>query len=135
MKICHISTFEKSYCPTSAALDAYHKTDVPAAPAGEYPRVRIPGLVALDDGTLLAYAEYRQGNDWSAIDICMRRSTDGGRTWSERKLLVPGLGRNTCNNHNIKEEVAGSCHKEIVGIFLHNILIMQEIKHKLNKCC
>ena len=98
LKICHISTFEKSYCPTAADLDAYHSTPVPAAPAGEYPRIRIPGLVALNDGTLLAYAEYRQGNDWSAIDICMRKSADGGRTWSDRRLLVPGLGRNTCNN-------------------------------------
>lgn len=97
MKISHISPFETS-CFTAEELKAYHVTDMPPVPAGEYPCIRIPGLVALDDGTLLAYAEYRQGNDWSAIDICMRRSTDGGRTWSERIMLVPGIGRNTQNN-------------------------------------
>lgn len=97
MKIIHISPFETS-CFTAEELNAYHTTDMPAVPAGEYPRIRIPGLTALDDGTLLAYAEYRQGDDWSAIDICMRRSTDGGRTWSDRIMLVPGIGRNTQNN-------------------------------------
>lgn len=97
MKINHISPFEISYF-TAEELKAYHTSDMPAVPCGEYPCIRIPGLVALDDGTLIAYAEYRQGDDWSAIDICMRRSADGGRTWSERTMLVPGLGRNTQNN-------------------------------------
>ena len=63
MKITCISTFEKSFCATPAELEAYHSTPMTTAPEGEYPRVRIPGLVALDDGTLLAYAEYRQGDD------------------------------------------------------------------------
>ncbi len=97
MKITHISTFEKSHF-NADELKQYHATDMPAVPMGIYPRVRIPGLIALDDGTLLAYAEYRQGNDWSAIDIGMRRSADGGRTWSDLEILVPGLGRNTQNN-------------------------------------
>ena len=97
MKIIHVSDFETS-CFTAEELKQYHSTDMPPVPAGEYPCIRIPGLVALDDGTLIAYAEYRQGNDWSAIDIAMRRSTDGGRTWSGRKILVPSLGRNTQNN-------------------------------------
>lgn len=97
MRICHISPFENSYF-TAEALKKYHSTDMPAVPNGEYPSIRIPGLVALDDGTLIAYAEYRQGDDWSAVDICMRKSADGGRTWSERMMLVPGMGRNTQNN-------------------------------------
>lgn len=97
MKITHITTVEAS-AVKSALLETYQTTDMPPIPAGEYPRIRIPGLVALDDGTLLAYTECRQGDDWSAIDICMRRSRDGGRTWSDRILLVPGLGRSTQNN-------------------------------------
>lgn len=98
MKICHITTVETSYC-TPEERAAYLQPESPLVPAGEYCCIRIPGLVALDDGTLLAYAECRQnGSDWSAIDICMRRSNDGGRTWSERKVLVPGLGRSTQNN-------------------------------------
>lgn len=64
----------------------------------QYNFVRIPGILALEDGTLLAYYECRQGADWSAIDIGMRRSTDGGVTWGEREILVSGKGRNTVNN-------------------------------------
>lgn len=97
MKITHITTVETSAVKADV-LNRYQTTDIPAIPAGDYPRIRIPGIVALNDGTLLTYAECRQGDDWSAIDICMRRSTDGGRSWSDRKVLVPGLGRNTQNN-------------------------------------
>jgi len=98
MKINHITTVETSYC-TPEERSAYLNPESPLVPAGEYCCIRIPGIVALDDGTLLAYAEYRQnGSDWSATDICMRRSCDGGRTWSDREMLVSGGGRNTQNN-------------------------------------
>ncbi len=65
---------------------------------GVYNYVRIPGITAAGDGTLLAYYECRMGSDWSAIDIGMRKSRDGGRTWSGRKILASGKGRNTVNN-------------------------------------
>lgn len=98
MKINHITTVEKSYC-TPEQRGAYLNPESPMVPNGEYCCIRIPGLVALDDGALIAYCECRQnGSDWSAIDICMRKSTDGGRSWSDRKILVPGNGRNTQNN-------------------------------------
>lgn len=44
------------------------------APEGEYPILRIPGIVALRSGVLLAYCECRQGGDWSPIDIGLHRS-------------------------------------------------------------
>ncbi len=63
-----------------------------------YSYYRIPGIVVTDRGTLIAYYESRHGGDWSVIDICMRRSTDGGNTWEERRTLFPGMGKNTVNN-------------------------------------
>ena len=46
-------------------------------------RYRIPGTVVTARGTVLAYAEARRNSsaDWGEIEIHLRRSTDGGRTW------------------------------------------------------
>lgn len=64
----------------------------------DYPVYRIPGLIVTDRGTMLVCYECRQGGDWSVIDLCMRKSADGGKTWSRRRLLVSGGGKNTTNN-------------------------------------
>ncbi len=41
-------------------------------------------------GTVLAYCEARKGDsgDWGTIDVMLRRSTDGGKTWHPRRRLV-----------------------------------------------
>ncbi len=46
-------------------------------------RYRIPGMVVSMKGTVLAYCEARKNNssDWGEIEIHLRRSMDGGRTW------------------------------------------------------
>ncbi len=64
-----------------------------------YTTYRIPGLVTLGDGTILAYAEARKdgSGDWADIDLVMRRSSDGGRTWSAANILVDA-GTETVNN-------------------------------------
>lgn len=58
---------------------------------------RIPGIICTRKGTILAYCESRSGGDWSAIDITMRRSTDDGASWEDRKILVHGEGQTTNN--------------------------------------
>ena len=64
-----------------------------------FERARIPGIIRTDKGTIIAYCELRQtSDDWAVIDIGMRKSTDGGKTWSDREILVSGEGRNTVNN-------------------------------------
>lgn len=57
---------------------------------------RIPALLCLDDGTLLAVNDKRKYNEGDLpedIDIVFRRSTDNGRTWSEPQTLIEGQGR------------------------------------------
>lgn len=63
-----------------------------------YTNIRIPGILSLPDGTVLCCFECRRGGDWSAIDIGIQKSTDGGKTWGEAKIVVSGKGRNTINN-------------------------------------
>lgn len=57
---------------------------------------RIPALLCLDDGTLLAVNDKRKFNEGDLpedIDIVLRRSGDLGRTWSEPQTLVQGRGK------------------------------------------
>lgn len=66
---------------------------------GGYALFRIPGIVCTETGVLLCCYECRYGeSDWSAIDIGMRRSVDGGKSWSERVILRSSGGRYTLNN-------------------------------------
>ena len=53
-------------------------------------RYRIPGIVVTAKGTLLAYAEARKNNssDWGEIEIHLRRSLDGGKTWEAVKKIA-----------------------------------------------
>lgn len=58
---------------------------------------RIPGIIVTARGTVLAYAEARKrsGADWDTIQLMLRRSTDGGRTFSEQRSVaeVPDVPR------------------------------------------
>lgn len=75
-----------------AAEPLFEKTNLFEAGTGGYFHYRIPGIVVTKKGTLLAYCEARKskGGDWGTIDIWMRRSTDGGKTWeAARKIVTP----------------------------------------------
>ncbi len=64
-----------------------------------YHTFRIPSLLVTQAGTLLAFAEGRKHGrgDAGEIDMVMRRSEDGGRTWGPLSVIVtePGM---TCGN-------------------------------------
>ncbi|MGX1542709.1 exo-alpha-sialidase [Streptomyces adustus] len=59
-----------------------------------YACFRIPAIVTTTDGTLLAFAEGRVLNcgDAADIDIVLKRSTDGGRTWGPLQVVNEGGG-------------------------------------------
>ena len=61
----------------------------PAKMAG-IERYRIPGVVVTPKGTVLAYCEARRNNssDWGEIEIHLRRSSDGGKTWGPGKQIA-----------------------------------------------
>jgi sialidase-1 len=66
------------------------KTTLFEGGSGGYKLYRIPGIVVTKGGTILAYCEARKftGGDWDTIDIEMRRSTDGGKTFSEPQVIA-----------------------------------------------
>ena len=67
--------------------------------ADGYHTYRIPSLIVTPKGTLLAFTEGRVDGrgDAGDIDLLLKRSTDGGRTWS-RQQVVWDDGGHTCGN-------------------------------------
>ncbi|MBL1103322.1 exo-alpha-sialidase [Streptomyces sp. 5-8] len=59
-----------------------------------YACFRIPAVVRTTEGTLLAFAEGRVLNcgDAADIDLVVKRSTDGGRTWGPLQVVNEGAG-------------------------------------------
>ncbi|GHF39054.1 sialidase-1 [Amycolatopsis bartoniae] len=58
---------------------------------------RIPSIVKAKNGDLLAFAEARNGgasfcNDLGEIDLVMKRSTDGGKTWGAQQTVIKANG-------------------------------------------
>ncbi|MEU0529633.1 sialidase family protein [Amycolatopsis tolypomycina] len=58
---------------------------------------RIPTVVKANNGDLLAFAEGRNGgasfcNDLGKIDLVMKRSTDGGKTWGALQTVIDAFG-------------------------------------------
>jgi sialidase-1 len=66
---------------------------------GGYHTYRIPALVTTTKATLLALCEGRKKGrgDSGAIDLLLRRSTDGGKTWGKAQVVWDD-GENTCGN-------------------------------------
>lgn len=94
-------------CSVSPAAEPFvEKVDLFEARTGGYHTYRIPGVVVTNRGTILAYCEARKDGtgDWQDIDILLRRSTDGGRNWSEPAVMADG---GTLPAHNATAIVDG----------------------------
>lgn len=73
--------------------------DVFVSGEGGYDTYRIPSVALTPGGDLVAICEGRlhSSSDAGDIDLLLRRSEDGGRTWSEVSVLRDD-GPNTCGN-------------------------------------
>ncbi len=83
-----------------AATAAEMETSVVfASGADGYHTYRIPSMVVTTNGTVLAFCEGRKKSksDTGDIDLLLKRSTDGGKTWSPQQLIWSDEG-NTCGN-------------------------------------
>ena len=74
-----------------AQNNGFHREQVLfKAGTNDYYTYRIPSIVSSPEGALLAFCAARKGGggDWDPIDIVMRRSTDGGKTWGPMKQIA-----------------------------------------------
>jgi sialidase-1 len=74
---------------SSLAVPEPTRADVFVSGQGGYHTYRIPALVTSTKGTLLAFCEGRKTGrgDAGDIDLLLRRSTDGGKTWLPQQLV------------------------------------------------
>lgn len=66
---------------------------------GGYHTYRIPSVIVAPKGTVLALSEARKAGrgDAGDIDLILKRSTDGGKSWSKTQVVWDD-GPNTCGN-------------------------------------
>lgn len=76
---------------------------------GGYDTYRIPAAVTTPEGTLLAFAEGRVSGsaDTGHIDVVVRRSTDGGRSWGPVILVAAGEGDTRGNPSPVVDPATG----------------------------
>lgn len=89
-------------------------TDVFVSGEDGYPTYRIPALLRTGSGTLLAFAEARQGGDRGPTDTVVKRSTDGGRTWSDQRVVYSDGDRTIGNPTPVLDRTTGTIHLPLV---------------------
>jgi sialidase-1 len=90
--------FAARFCATAASV-SLQIADVFTAGQDGYHTYRIPAIVVTTNGTALAFCEGRKNSrsDAGDIDLLLKRSTDGGKTWSAPQVIWSDA-TNTCGN-------------------------------------
>lgn len=120
--------------PATIAADntgGLRQTDVFVSGTDGYYTYRIPALLTTKKGTLLAFGEGRKRGrgDSGDIDLLVKCSTDGGRTWSAQQVIWDD-GPNTCGNPcPVVDEKTGT----IWLLLTHNLGDDKERDIKLHK--
>jgi sialidase-1 len=86
------------------------KTDLYVGGEGGYHTYRIPALIVSAKGTLLAFCEGRRNGsgDSGEIDVVLRRSLDGGKTWLQLQVVANGGGDPIGNPTPVVERKTGT---------------------------
>jgi len=76
------------------------ETDVYVSGADGVHTYRIPAMIVSPGGSLLVFCEARKESirDGSPTDMVLKRSTDGGRSWSPVEVLIHGEGTDAVMN-------------------------------------
>lgn len=84
---------------SSQAAQEPQQTDVFVSGKDGYHTYRIPSAIVTTKGTLLLFCEGRKASrsDTGDIDLLLKRSTDGGRTFRNQQIVWDD-GPNTCGN-------------------------------------
>ena len=88
-----------------AGLSAESSTNLFTSGVGGYNTYRIPALYETMNGTLLAFCEGRKNSssDTGDIDTVLRRSLDGGLTWTAQQVVWSD-STNTCGNPTVVQD-------------------------------
>jgi sialidase-1 len=90
--VAFVAMINMSSCKSSQQLTgtALQDSSIVFEPNDTYKSARIPALVYTSKGTLLAFCEGRIGtaSDWADMHLLVRRSTDGGTTWGDTKIIA-----------------------------------------------
>lgn len=96
-----------------SALRAAPGPIVPVFRSGEsgYGTFRIPALLRLPDGTLLAFSEGRKNglDDFGNIQIVMKRSRDGGRHWGALQVVASNRNLQADNAAPVLDRTDPAC--------------------------
>ena len=84
-----LTTFAARSGSAAAAEPLLEQQNVYVSGVDGYHTYRIPALVVTTKGTVLALCEGRKENarDHGNIDLLVKRSLDGGRTWSPQRIV------------------------------------------------